>query len=101
MAGGIVMVSIGTLLLLFGAVANSEEHSCPNSAPASDIAYSCSDRTEPSTYALLIGGAGLIAGGVPLIIYGAKRVPAEPAARATIAPWLTPGAAGLRLRFDL
>lgn len=51
---------------------------------------------------LIIGGlvtTAVFAGvGVPLIVVGAKR---DPVAIGRIAPWVTPHAAGVGLRFDL
>lgn len=95
------MISIGTVLLGLGAVARSQE-SCSDSGADTDAVYGrCNDRIAPSTYALLITGGLLSAGGIPLIIYGAKRVPASPPRSAALLPWLTVNGAGLRLRLDL
>lgn len=93
------MTSIGAVLLGLGAVAHSQE-GC-NSGVEGDAVYRCTDRVAPSTYALFITGGLLAAGGIPMIIYGAKRVPAPPATTASVVPWATPNSAGLHLRFEL
>jgi hypothetical protein len=55
---------------------------------------------DTAALATLLAGFGATSVGIPLIVYGAKKVPLEPP-RATLAPWLTPHAAGLRLSLRL
>jgi hypothetical protein len=99
MALGIVMTSVGPLLLAVAALNHSHE-GCADGRDPTEV--DCETRTEPSTYALAISGAVFIGGGIPLIVYGAKRVPAAPPVpRASVVPWATPTAAGLRLRLEL
>jgi hypothetical protein len=100
MAVGIVMTSVGPLLLVTAALNHSHE-GCVDGRDPTEV--SCETRTEPSTYALAIGGVVFIAAGIPLIVYGAKRVPgsAPLTARAALVPWATPDAAGVRLRLEL
>ena len=69
-----------------GSVTTAEQERCDN---------------DVRTYGLAIGGVLLVGGGIPLIIVGIERVPAEPAAQAAIAPWLGPDLAGVQLRLDL
>ena len=100
MALGIVMTSVGPLLLAVAALNHSHE-CCADGRDPTEV--DCETRTEPSTYALAISGAVFIGGGIPLIVYGAKRVPGAgtPPARASLMPWATPNAAGVRLRLEL
>ena len=100
MAVGIVMTSVGPLLLAIAALNHSHEGCADGSDPTDGP---CDSVTEPSTYALAISGALMIGGGIPLIVYGAKRVPAASTlpARASLLPWATPNAAGVRLRLEL
>lgn len=101
MAGGIIMTASGPLFLFFALVAHSQD-GCPDSGPASDAVVRCNkDEVALSTYALAITGVVLTAAGIPMLVYGAKHVPAKPGARASVLPWVTPNAAGLRLRLDL
>jgi hypothetical protein len=111
MIGGIVMASIGPLALLGALSARNSQQDCdsaleddyPNHVvPAYDkeALERCDGYTVP-VYVLGIGGAVLVAAGVPMIIYGAKNVPAKPAPRAQVLPWATPQSGGLRLRLTL
>jgi hypothetical protein len=112
MIGGIVMVSVGPLALLGAVAAKNAQERCDANLerdypdrrlPPSERyrAEQCNDYSVP-LYVLGIGGAVLIATGIPLIIYGAKNVPSSPP-RATlrVLPWAGPTSSGLRLRLDL
>ena len=52
-------------------------------------------------YGSLLSAVVLVAVGVPLIVIGAKKEPADPDATATITPWATQTSAGLGLRFSM
>lgn len=110
MITGIVMVSVGPLALLGALAANSAQDDCdeglerdyPDHMVPSSQGYRlerCDSYTAP-LYVLGIGGALLVAGGVPLIIYGAKTLPPK-TARLQLTPWASPEAGGLKLRLEL
>lgn len=76
MAGGIVMISVGGLGLIIGsALALSSGSSC-----SFDFSGSCSRDTGAQTagYGMMIGGIISVAVGIPLLVYGAKKVPVRP-----------------------
>lgn len=111
MVGGIVMASVGPLALLGALSARNSQKTCdealehryPNGTlPESERARveRCDSYTTP-LYVLGIGGAALIAAGVPMIIYGAKSVPAPRSPQARVMPWATPSSGGVQLRVDL
>jgi hypothetical protein len=111
MIGGIVMVSVGPLALLGALSARNSQEECDRSleneypnhvVPAYDeeSLERCDSYSLP-IYLLGIGGAVLVGAGVPMIIYGAKSVPAKPTGRAQLLPWATPQSGGLRLRLTL
>jgi hypothetical protein len=60
----------------------------------------CDSYTVP-IYVLGIGGAVLVAAGLPMVIYGAKNVATQPAKKAQLLPWASPTSGGLRLRLEL
>lgn len=110
MVGGIVMVSVGPVALLGALAARSSQEDCDKAleqrypdhqVPSYDSGSldRCDNYTVP-IYLLGIGGAVLVAAGVPMIIYGGKNV-AEPAKKAQLVPWATPTSGGLNLRMDL
>lgn len=82
MAGGIVLTSLGPVLLMAGVLSSS----CPG----------CS--SGPRMLAFVLGAATCIGIGVPLIVMGAKRVPVH---QVTLAPWLAPRQAGMQLQLSL
>jgi hypothetical protein len=110
MVTGIVMISIAPLALLGALAANNSQDSCDesleNDYPDHMVPTSqkyrlerCDSYTVP-LYVLGIGGAVLAAAGIPMIIYGAKTVPAKKASL-QIAPWASTNSGGLKLRLDL
>lgn len=110
MIAGIVMVSIGPLALLGALAANNAQNNCdeelerdyPDHMVPSSQAYRlerCDGYSVP-LYVLGIGGAVLVAAGVPMIIYGAKTLPPQ-TARVQLMPWASPESGGLKLRLDL
>jgi hypothetical protein len=110
MVGGIVMVSIGPVALLGALSARSSQEDCDNAlerrypnhqVPSYDKTSleRCDSYTVP-IYVLGIGGAVLVAAGIPMIIYGGKNV-TVPAKKAELVPWATPTSGGLKLRMDL
>jgi hypothetical protein len=103
MAAGIVMVSISPIPLIAGAIYSLEGSVCRTSDRAiygSDGGRDCSHyRTAAILYT--VTSLALIGVGVPLIVIGAKRVPAKEPWQAQVVPYATPEGAGLRLRLDL
>lgn len=106
------MVSIGPVALLGALNAKNSQEKCdsqlaseyPMHVLPNSERYREDDCNAFSTpyYALLIGGSILTLGGIPLIVYGAKSMPAPPrAASVQVAPWATQTSGGLRLRVDL
>jgi hypothetical protein len=111
MATGIVFLSIAPIALLGALTAKNAQERCDNELqtqypghilPVSERyrAERCDDYSLP-IYVLGIGGAVLGGVGIPLIIYGAPRVPNEKAARVQVAPWANTQSGGVRLRFTL
>lgn len=105
MAGGIVLTSIGPLVALGGlAILFDAEGHCLQSIErgTEDDSYEdCLTEREALGYIVMGGGFGLVAGGIPLIIWGADKVPNEPQAEATLRPWLGPTGGGLSLRLSM
>jgi hypothetical protein len=112
MVAGIIMASVGPIALLGALAAKNGQDRCDESLdndypdhrlPTSEK-YRVDDCNSYSTplYIFGIGGAALIAAGVPLIIYGAKTLPPEQkAASLRVLPWAGPESAGLRLRLEM
>jgi hypothetical protein len=67
MAGGIVMISIGGLSFLIGALTLLVEASF-------DSIGGGNDRAQAVGATMTLGGLGMVGGGIPLMIYGSKRV---------------------------
>jgi hypothetical protein len=110
MVTGIVMVSVGPLALLGALAASNSQDNCdeqlqqdyPDLMVPSSEKYRlerCDGYSVP-LYVLGIGGAVLIAGGIPLIVYGGKTLPAKQA-RVEVAPWASTQSGGLKLRLTL
>jgi hypothetical protein len=75
MTGGIVLISAGGLGIIIGStVALSAGSSC-----TFDFTGSCTRDTSAQTagYGAMIGGIISLAVGIPLLVYGAKKVPAR------------------------
>ena len=97
MAGGIVMVSLTPVALVVAGFSSLLEELCEID---NDHPSSCDNGVV--TYGALLVAAGLVGGGIPLIVIGAKKEPVPAAgATAVIAPWATHNAAGLGIRVDL
>jgi hypothetical protein len=99
MTGGIVMVSLAPVAFLVSGIAALGKGLC--NVGTEDRFDSCDDY-DPTIYGSLIVGFGLLGGGIPLIVIGAKKEPvgnSTPAA--TLSPWASPSAAGLSLRLNL
>jgi hypothetical protein len=110
MVAGIVMVSVGPLALLGALAASNSQDNCDEQlqqdypdlmVPTSEKhrLERCDGYSVP-LYVLGIGGAVLIGGGIPLIIYGGKNLPVRKAGL-QVSPWASPGAGGLKLRLTL
>lgn len=102
MVGGVVLLSVGGLGLVIGsslALSSSASTTC-------DFRFggcsSSSGGSQTAGYGVLIGGAIAVAVGIPLLIYGAKKVPAraeDPTAPSPSA-WIgAPGGAGWSWHF--
>lgn len=98
MVGGIVLLSAGGLAMVIGS-----SLALTSSTTCNFDGFGCSSSgdSEAAGYGVLIGGAVALAVGIPLLIYGAKKVPAQPEATAVAAPaWVgAPGGAGWRWKF--
>jgi hypothetical protein len=109
---GIVMVSVGPIALLGALAAKNAQERCdtalerdyPDHRLPSSERYrvdDCSGYSAP-LYVFGIGGALLSVGGIPLILYGAKKLPNDaPKATLHVLPWVGPESSGLRLRLEL
>ncbi len=96
MVGGIVLLSVGGLGLVIGSsLALSSTTTCDFGGCSS------SGGSQTAGYGVLIGGAIAVAVGIPLLIYGVKKVPARPDATApAAAAWVgAPGGAGWSWQF--
>ncbi len=112
MIAGIVMVSVGPISLLGALAAKNAQEKCdtrltqdyPDHRLPTSEKYRVDECNGYSTplYLFGIGGALLTAAGLPLIIYGGKHLPAEPAAASLrVLPWAGPHSSGLKLRLEL
>lgn len=90
MAAGIVMVAAAPIVFVSAIMSNACAY---DPGPSS----SCGNGT--TAVVLTIVGLGLLGGGIPLIIMGAKKEPVT--ATATLSPWVSPDGAGAALRMDL
>lgn len=111
MTAGVFMVSIAPFALIGAAVARNSQSDCD---AAIDRDYpdhrlptsqkfrvdQCNGYSTP-IYVLAIGGGALAAAGIPLIIYGARRVPTHASASLQLLPWAGRQSGGLGLRLEL
>lgn len=112
MIAGIAMVSVGPIALLGALAAKNAQERCDDKLqrdypdlrlPSSERyrAEECNDYSAP-LYVFGIGGLVLTAAGIPLIVYGSKKLPLNPpSATLHVQPWASPGSGGLRLRLDM
>ena len=110
MVTGIVMVSVGPLALLGALAAHNSQDNCDEQLQQDypDLMVPTSERHRLERcdgysvplYVLGIGGAVLIGGGIPLIVYGGKNMPVKNAGL-EVSPWASPRAGGLKLRLTL
>ena len=112
MIAGIAMVSVGPIALLGALAAKNAQERCDDKLqrdypdhrlPPSERyrVDECNDYSAP-LYVFGIAGLALTAAGIPLIVYGAKKLPLNPpSATLHVQPWASPGSGGLRLRLDL
>jgi hypothetical protein len=96
MVVGIIMTSIGPIPLFMSMAYSLGNVGCSGNSAYDDNSYCRNNDT--AVYGTMLLGLGLIGGGVPMIVIGAKR---DPVATARVTPWASPRAAGLNLRFDL
>jgi hypothetical protein len=109
MTTGIVLTSATIpLMLIAGALSNRAYDSCvkdqyttaTSSPPSYYGSNSCQDARETRATAIIIGGIVGLGVGIPMIIYGAKKVP-DGGPTATLTPWASPTAGGATLRLSL
>ncbi len=111
MITGVVFVAVAPIALIGALAAKNSQDKCDDELqrqypghilPLSERyrAERC-DNYSAAVYVLGIGGAVLGAVGIPLLIYGAPRVPLEKAGRVQIAPWANAQSGGIRLRLTL
>jgi hypothetical protein len=111
MTAGVLLTSAAPIALLGALIARNNQTRCDDDVQArfpghivpSSERYQverCDDYSA-TIYALSIGGGVLAAVGIPLIVYGGRRVPDEKATRVSISPWATMTSGGLRLGYDL
>jgi hypothetical protein len=89
MVAGIVLTAAGPTVWIVGVLSSTcrnDDSDSPSCGPGVNGAW------------MFLGGAVLIGTGIPLIVIGAKRVPAN---RVAIAPWVSRRDAGLSLRLDM
>jgi hypothetical protein len=92
MAIGIVMVAAAPVAFITAYMANANCVYVDVTGPES-----CRDETTPLV--LTVVGFGLLGGGIPLIVIGAKKEPVS--GSATLTPWATPNGAGAALKLTL
>jgi hypothetical protein len=101
------MVSAGPLLAIIGIAMNdgasqycAKRYSDDFNAIGDLRSFQdCVDSRKAWGIGLGVAGGLVTAAGIPLLIWGNQRVPADP--RATLGAWASPSAGGLRLRLDL
>ena len=99
MAAGIVIVSIAPIPLFMGALYALDGLGC-GSGYDEPYERDCSEHSGEAA-ALTLMSLAMVGIGVPLIVMGAKRVPAKQPWQAAVLPFATPGGAGIGLRFKL
>jgi hypothetical protein len=109
---GIAMVSVGPIALLGALAARNAQERCDNALerdypdhrlpPSESYRVDDCDAYSLPVYLFGIGGAVLTAGGIPLIVYGAKSVRNDaPRASLRVLPWAGLDSGGVRLRLEL
>ena len=100
MVSGIVLTSLGGLVTLVGSLVAVSSGSTTVTCDDTGCFSTRNDSTELGT-GLIVGGLVSIAVGIPLIVYGSKKVPIDPAAAApAAAKWIgAPGGAGWQWKF--
>jgi hypothetical protein len=104
MVGGIVMIPLGTLAALVSVVVHQEApHSCTDDNMIADrAAYDrCVTDTQAVATLVAVSGAAAVAAGIPLIVWGAARVPKIPARALALSPWVSPKLIGLRVQLQV
>jgi hypothetical protein len=102
MTGGIVLISAGGLATIIGAfVALNASNQC-----TFDFTGNCTRNSgaEAGGYGLMVGGLVAVAVGIPLLVYGSKKIPIKadgaPEAALAIPKWVgAPGGAGWQWKF--
>ncbi len=98
MAGGIVMTALGPIaLLISGTTALTSSFCSIDDEWSSSYSRDCNNDT--LVYGSLLTGVVLIGVGIPLIVIGAKKEPERQ--QVVVAPWATPTAGGVGVRFAL
>lgn len=106
MATGIVLTSASLPFMLIAAAISSQAASdCAHGKTTGNAAdyeqwRSCQDARQSRGYAIVGTGIVMLGVGIPLIVYGAKKVP-DGNATATLTPWMSPTAGGATFRLTL
>lgn len=106
MTTGIVLTSASLpFLLVAAALSSAAYHDCIGDAAyeyrvSGGTVNGCQESLQTRGYAILGGTLVMLGVGIPLIIYGAKKVP-DNAPQAVLVPWASPTAGGATLRLAL
>jgi hypothetical protein len=97
MVGGIVLTAVGAVTLSIGAVlaSASNQYDCACTELGCDCGVS--DDNETTGIVLIVSGLVGVGVGIPMIVIGAKKVPAVSEPQASVL--LGPGSAKLRVQF--
>lgn len=101
MVGGIVMTGLSSVAFavsLLGGLANASCDTYDYSGSSTSYSYYRDCNYDGLVYGGLVTGLVLAGVGIPLIVVGGKR---EPRGMASVSPWATPNAGGLRLQLSL
>jgi hypothetical protein len=108
MTAGIVMTASALPLGLVGAYMSDQSYkeclrdAVPTSSGQSydyDYEKDCKNSRETRNVVIGVLAIAMIGVGIPLIVYGAKRVPST--AEVTLTPWVSPIAAGATFRLSM
>ena len=110
MTTGIVLTSMSVPFLLIGAAVSKDAYddcvvrslsdSWRNGAGFQEQSTGgCENARRTRAFVILGTTVGMLSVGIPLIVYGAKKVPAR--REATLTPWISAAAGGATLKFSL
>jgi len=105
MVGGIVITSLTPIAMIAAMVGAVEKTECQSrvvdygSGDSTSYRTSSCSKYDTTIYGSLLLMTAMLGVGIPMIVVGAKREPARPAA--VVTPWVSPSTAGLALRLNL